>query len=611
MIKNATTHIYIGLLSLIFVTIFITAPSYAKDKLKLEVVYPQNNAKISASSTFFVGNTEPGATLLINSQNVKVYPNGAFVKVVPLKQGVNKISLVSAFNGVEKRLEYTINTPEGETILPNTPLGIDTTTIQPGENMVFSLGETLNVSFKGATGNKAYFSIGNRRNNVPMQEVQPPKGIYKGIYTFGAEDDFKNEPLILTLVSDKDKFQFKARGTISTIMPEELPIIAKVIKENVIVRDFKTKNRLTPLPEGTFISLIGKRGSDFKYKAGSIVGLISENDVFVLPPGSAIEEIFPSGKVENIDIISEPDKVLLKIPMSARLPIYIEQPAEADMSLKILGAKATGNLISTPAADKFLKEIKWAQTADNTVQINMKTAEKHFWGYNYYYEDDNTLVLELKKPPKIDANKPLKGITICIDPGHGGKEKGSVGPTGVPEKDINLGISLALRDKLVSKGANVILTRADDRDTEIYSRVDYAVDNNAVILLSIHNNALPDGKDPYKDHGTASYYYHPQSLPLTKVLQEAMLEDLKFNDHGIYRESFVLTRPPQLLAVLLEVGFMIHPDEYALLTQPEFQTKAANSIARGLEFFLFKTAIGNVEPAKSAASNTGKMQVKK
>ena len=94
-------------------------------------------------------------------------------------------------------------------------------------------------------------------------------------------------------------------------------------------------------------------------------------------------------------------------------------------------------------------------------------------------------------------------------------------------------------------------------------------------------------RNPFHEHGTSTYYYHSQSLPLAKVLHKAMLEDLMFNDFGIFWDSLVLTRPQESLSVLLEMGFMINPDEYALLIKPEFQDKIAASIARGLEYFMF------------------------
>ena len=55
-------------------------------------------------------------------------------------------------------------------------------------------------------------------------------------------------------------------------------------------------------------------------------------------------------------------------------------------------------------------------------------------------------------------------------------------------------------------------------------RVKIATDAQADFLISIHNNALPDGRDPWQEHGTSSYWYHPQSVELARCLKNAVKE---------------------------------------------------------------------------------------
>ncbi len=600
--KKVIIRIYIDLLCLLFVTFFTLIPAYAQEVLNLQIIYPEDSATINAYSTFFVGNTTPGANLRINNERVKVYPNGGFVHVVGLNQGTNVINIYSTLGNSVKKMTRTLYTPQYEVTIPKSPLKIKIDSIIPNENVVYKSGDLLQVSFKGSTGNKAYFSIGNKRKNIPMMEQSPKyvrqdpiygssvissaapvKGIYKGTYRIKSYDKFSNEPLIVKLVSNRNKVDYKTKAYISIVAPDSPPTIARIKTDYATVRTYPGKSRLTPLPEGTLITLTGRQGNNFRFKMGnSLNGWISGDDITVLPEGTPVSE----SSIDLINIISQQDRVYLKIPLSQRLPILIDQDSENSMSLKIFGAKANIDLFSYDHRDKFLKEVKWSQDTSDTVKIDIKADSKQFWGYKYYYDGD-TLVLELKKPPIINPDKPLENITICLDPGHGGQEEGVKGPTGIPEKEVNLQIALKLKKILEDKGAKVIMTRTTDEDVGLYDRVKYAVDNDALILLSIHNNSLPDGRNPYKDHGTSSYYYHSQSLPLTKILHKALLEDLNFEDFGIFWSSFALTRPPELLAVLLEVGFMINPDEYDSIIDPAFQDKAAASIARGLEYFLF------------------------
>ncbi len=581
-----------------FFLIFIVAnPSKA-----LEIVYPEDEAQINAYTTFFVGNADKEAAVRINNENVKVYPNGGFVHVTKLKPGKNAIKIIAVKENSKKELEYTIFTPEYTKTLPKYPLKINKDSVMPKQSVVYKPGDKLHVSFMGSTGNKAYFSIGNKRKNIPMYE-QPPKyirtqpvygksiksssipvkGIYKGTYRIQDKDMFSNEIIKVSLLSSKDRETYTPPVTVSTIPVDYPPIIAVVKNDEAVVRTYPGKSRLTPLPEGTVINVTGRIGDNFRFKLGdNLDGWITEEDITVLPQGTPFYESY----LNLIDILSDERSVYIKIPLEQKHPFIIEQPSPSEMYLKIFEVKANIDLFSYENVDKFIKEVKWTQDTKDSVKINIKTNSKQFWGYKYYYEND-TLVLELKKPPVINPDKPLENIIICIDPGHGGEEDGAKGPTNIPEKQVNLEISNKLKTMLEQKGAKVIMTRTKDEEVDLYERVDIANYNDAQILLSIHNNSLPDGRNPYKEHGTSTYYYHSQALPLAKILHKALLEDLQFNDFGIFWSSFVLTRPHEPLSVLLELGFMINPEEYALLNEPEFQDKIAESITRGLAYFMF------------------------
>ena len=180
-------------------------------------------------------------------------------------------------------------------------------------------------------------------------------------------------------------------------------------------------------------------------------------------------------------------------------------------------------------------------------------------------------------------------MVITVDPGHGGKENGAIGPTRIPEKDINLAISKKLKTVLEKEGAKVIMTREDDSDVDLYRRPDIADENNSLICLSIHSNSIVD-KDPYQKHGVSTYYYHPQAKELARQIKLQMIKDLKLKDDGHNRASFVLTRPTIPLSVLIETAYMPNPEEYILLNRADFQKKAAKSICEGLKNYIKNTA---------------------
>ena len=146
--------------------------------------------------------------------------------------------------------------------------------------------------------------------------------------------------------------------------------------------------------------------------------------------------------------------------------------------------------------------------------------DKKLFGYGIKATEEG-YILNIKRPPKINKKRPLKGIKVVIDPGHGGCEKGAVA-FGLEEKNINLQISKILRKELKKRGAKVYMTRKKDKQVPLYSRVDFALEKNADILLSIHQNSLPNPKDVNKKHGVGTYYYHNQSKPLAASIQKRL-----------------------------------------------------------------------------------------
>lgn len=118
--------------------------------------------------------------------------------------------------------------------------------------------------------------------------------------------------------------------------------------------------------------------------------------------------------------------------------------------------------------------------------------------------------------------------------------------------------------------------------TSTSHRVDFAKAKNVDLLISIHNNALPDGRDPNKEHGTSSYWYHPQSQELAASLKNAEAKELGFPDIGARYQNLALCRPTNMPAVLVEVGFVCNPDEYAKLISPASQQAAAQGMLKGL-----------------------------
>lgn len=206
-------------------------------------------------------------------------------------------------------------------------------------------------------------------------------------------------------------------------------------------------------------------------------------------------------------------------------------------------------------------------------------------GYSGEY-DGNDFVLKIRKPPII--KRKLHGLTVAVDAGHGGSEIGAISCLKALEKDVNLAIAKELELELKRRGAKVVMTRQDDTYVGLKDRVQKTNEHDSIVFLSIHGNALPDGLDPNKNRGTSIYYYYKQAEPLAQKLLATMTDELGTNNDKVRQESLAVVRNTNALSLLIEVAYMINPDDSVMLSDREFQKNCARAIADGLEKYFFE-----------------------
>jgi N-acetylmuramoyl-L-alanine amidase len=171
-----------------------------------------------------------------------------------------------------------------------------------------------------------------------------------------------------------------------------------------------------------------------------------------------------------------------------------------------------------------------------------------------------------------------------VDPGH--PPGGATGPTGLREAEANLGIALELQRLLTAAGARVLMTRSTDTIVDLWPRVRMAERANADVLVSIHNNALPDGINPFVNNGTSVYYNQPRSVPLARAIQSELLRRLGLRDLGVGRGDLALVRGTWMPSVLTEGMFMTLPDQEFALRSPQGRRLYAQAVADGLRRYL-------------------------
>nr|WP_317413380.1 N-acetylmuramoyl-L-alanine amidase CwlD [uncultured Solibaculum sp.] len=202
-------------------------------------------------------------------------------------------------------------------------------------------------------------------------------------------------------------------------------------------------------------------------------------------------------------------------------------------------------------------------------------------------------------PPAEDASSAnmAQVKTIVLDPGHGGMDGGATGGSGSVEKDVNLAVSLNLRDMLRMAGYQVVMTREEDisihdpsantvrekKVSDIRNRLKILEKNPDSLFVSIHQNKFPQSQ--YSGSQVFYSVNHPFSETLAQSVQQQLVTQLQPDNNRVIKpmaKGAYLLEHAKTPAVVVECGFLSNPEEEAKLTTPEYQSKLAFAIFCGI-----------------------------
>jgi N-acetylmuramoyl-L-alanine amidase len=254
----------------------------------------------------------------------------------------------------------------------------------------------------------------------------------------------------------------------------------------------------------------------------------------------------------------------------------------------------------------------------------------------------------------------LKIGRIVIDPGHGGHDTGTIGPTGLMEKDLCLDVALRL-GKIIEQrlpGADVVYTRSDDTFIPLEERTNIANQAKADLFISIHANSSHDqgarGIETYylnlkgtaeamevaaRENATAQEGVHDLQDLVKKIAQTEKIDESKelaedvqdslarriqksgktIRNRGVRKAPFVVLIGADMPSILTEISFLSNPADEKLLKQPEQRQKVAEGLYQGMVSYLqsmnsvtvnlpSKTSVGRVKSNTTPAVEQSRNQ---
>ena len=591
--------------------------------LQIRVVYPPHDAVVRAKdSSFLLGSVGSGdATLTINNEPVKVWPNGAWLAWIPLPaDSLMRFHIVA--RRAEESVELDYDVRRGGWSPPPPPgLWLDSASLAPRGRVWWPAREYLTLSARASEGATLRMILPDS-TAIPLVPQSRLEEVPEAVRAFDLDTaslatalrrdryvgvirgralgpspgpviaDPTAPPMAVGLLPQAAEWPvveavlgidtIRARWPLQVALLDTVPIVAEL--EDSSRTDGITTGRAVPggtyhwfFPDGTRATVSGRMNDHLR------LSLAPESEAWI----AAVEARRVPGVtaapavVGSVRLTPMADRVRLRIPLSHRVPYQVTE-SERGLTLRLYGALGDVNWIQYGSADTLVRRVAWAQDRRHEVNLTLELSQP-LWGYHASWQRGD-LLLDVRRPPPRRPGGSLKGYFIAVDPGH--PPGGSTGPTGLREAAANLGIGLEVKRLLEEAGARVFITRTADVPIDLWPRVQAAERAGADLLVSIHNNALPDGLNPITNSGSSVYYNHPRSVPLARAVQAELVRRLGVRDLGIGRGDLALVRTTWMPSILTEGLFMIVPEHEAALRSPRGQRLYAEAVVEGIRRFL-------------------------
>ena len=576
------------LLSLFFPNTLIKGQT--TESLPLKVTYPAFGDTFALDHVWIAGYTDPDARLTISGSQVKVYPHGAFVSRVNLEPLLNRISLKADKNGqIAEEILFIYRLPDKKPI-PRYPLKIDDESVYPDEDIWLRRGDDFEVEFRGSPGARATVNVEKIGKNIPMLEspvgeTHAMPGVYTGVVIVPHDVPIRPLEIKVELRDENQKVQAKAPGR-AIILPDNVPIIGKILKETYFFADCRNYSPIQRMTEGIPVHIIGKFDSRYKVLlARNRAVFVDQKAVKLQPLGSQI----PNSDINAPTITTTKEWYKLSMAVETPLPYTVEQQIDpVSLDLFLYGARLSSHWITYPNNRLEISHIDFAFPSEGILKIHIALDQKQLWGYKVAFEDKSlNLYIRRSPPPVTTHTHPTQGLIFAIDPGHGGSQDGALSPIGIKEKDINMLWARYLAEYLRNAGATVILTRERDEDKELQERIDIARRADAHIFVSLHNNSAGPAGNVLAARGTSTYFTMPQAKDLAWTIYPYLV-NLGLTPYGRVYNSYYVTNTPDMITVLLEGAFLSNPEDEQLLMNEQFVRKMANAVFEGITAYIIK-----------------------
>jgi N-acetylmuramoyl-L-alanine amidase len=340
--------------------------------------------------------------------------------------------------------------------------------------------------------------------------------------------------------------------------------------------------------------------------------------------------------ITGISLDEKANGTLVRVKSDKRILSYNSSFKDGILTIIFRNVNVDASKINKHNGEGLIKDIDVANVGNDAV-FKFSLRKEYTASEVLNVENSNDILIALhnkifeNKVQKTKEKKKWEFNVVVIDPGHGGKDSGTIGIDGIEEKNITLAIGLKLGKILHEKmkDLKVVFTRTTDKFVELYKRGQIANEANGNLFISIHCNATPhkpsdiNGFEVYllrpgrtkeaisiaeKENSVISYEDNPAryqkltdenfilvsmaqsaymrySEKFASILNQEFSKDISIQSRGVKQAGFYVLVGASMPSVLIETGFLSNRHDAHYLNSSRGQTKIAEAIYEAIKKF--------------------------
>ena len=537
---------------------------------------PDADLETGAAHYYITGSSDPKQELLLNGEAVENRGVlGSFGVYAPLEEGANTFS----FSQGDRTQAVTIT--RGEAAEAAAVIA-DISKMEPRTDEAVYSGQTVKLQCVAPAGSRVTAMVQNQTVELSQLYATDLSGIaaiYTGDFVPAEVEETVNAGPVAYLLEDGGSYS--SEGSLFVAGAGSALVVRAVDTASAV---FSDETDDTP---SSFLTTIKEGGMDVVEEIGAArykLGMGGWVDKAAVQPLEGVQTHRNQVKRSETKALEKGEEFLL---YGTAHPLYTAQLTRDDLTITLYHTTGVPAL-STPEGGLISGAGVEEQNGSTTLTLTAATPGS-LWGYDVTYSGGVTTIYCKQKPVLSTGSKPLTGVTIALDPGHGGDDTGApgiAGPSGALEEHINYATALAVQKRLELLGAQVALTRDADTGVELSDRLDAARQSRPDLFLSLHCNSIPYNSDGTVPTGVEVYYYEDTARPLAETLEAGISRQCARVSRGARQDYFKVTLLSVAPAALVELGFITSPWEYDDICSREGIYSTANAVGDGVVAFL-------------------------